>query len=227
MRMALLFHYNMDLATVHHHIGGLHVNAHLNPKAIIHRVQHLLSPHELSDLEHILTYGCPTKYNVHSTFKDFATMLAYGNHPSLTNNVDKVHETMNKEDRKEYVLTFLAWLAHFIPHLALTPQGLLIKPGKNDHLVYDGSFMKDETTSPFNHHIDLANEPEITFGDSWLNYLTAIYNLCITFPHHEIYLINDDISSAFHQAKYHPNVISAKGFIIRNLPTYFHWTILQ
>jgi hypothetical protein len=214
MRTALLFHYDLDLAAVHRRIGGLHVNAHLDPKAIIHRVQNLISPRELSDLERVLTSGCPAKYNVHGTHKDFAAMLAYGNHPSLTNNVDKVRATMNKEDRKDYVLTFPAWLARFIPHLALTPQGLLIKPGKNDRLVYDGSFMKDESTVPFNHHIDLTNEPEITFGESWLKYLTTIYNLRITFPNHEIYLFDDDISGAYRQCKYHPNVISAKGFII-------------
>ena len=113
-------------------------------------------------------------------------------------------------------------LTCFIPHLALTPQGLLIKPGKNNHLVYDGSFVKDETAILFNRHIDLMNEPEITFGDSWLKYLTTIYNLHITFPDQEIYLFDDDISGAYYQCKYHPNAISAKGFIIRpflHIPT--------
>ena len=42
----------------------------------------------------------------------------------------------------------------------------------------------------------------------------TIYNLCITFPDQEIYLFNDNISGAYHQCKYHPNVSSAKGFII-------------
>ena len=46
----------------------------------------------------------------------------------------------NKEDKNQYLIPILNWLARFIPNLHITPQGLLIKKGKNDRLVWDGSF---------------------------------------------------------------------------------------
>jgi hypothetical protein len=59
-------------------------------------------------------------------------MLAYRNHPTVSRNREKVMKTMNKEDQKEHVLTFPSWLAMFIPHLKLTPNGFIIKLGKNN-----------------------------------------------------------------------------------------------
>jgi hypothetical protein len=49
---------------------------------------------------------------------------------------------------------------------------------------------------------------------SWIKYLTAVYNLRITYPREEIYIFNDDAAAALRQCKYHPNVLSAKACII-------------
>jgi hypothetical protein len=141
-------------------------------------------------------------------------MLAYGNHPSLSTHIAKVMETMNKEDRKDHVLTFPAWLARFVPHLMTTPQGYVMTPGKNDRLVFDASFMLHEDSRPFNHCIDLSDEPEIIFGGAYTKYLTAIFNLRITYPNDDIFVMDDDVAGAFRQVKYHPNVISAKSYVI-------------
>jgi hypothetical protein len=111
LRTAMLFHYDLDLATVHRRIGGNHVGAHRNPAKILARLRHLLEPKVLEELRRILVDGCPAKFNVEGTSQEFAEMLAYGNHPSLTKNLDKVMVTMNKEDKKDHVLTFPAWLA--------------------------------------------------------------------------------------------------------------------
>jgi hypothetical protein len=49
-------------------------------------------------------------------------MYKYGNHKSVGQNLDKVMLTMNKEDRKDHVLTFPAFLAEFIQDIMLTVQ---------------------------------------------------------------------------------------------------------
>jgi hypothetical protein len=96
----------------------------------------------------------------------------------------------------------------------LLPNGFIIKPGKNDRLVFDASFMLHMLSRLFNQFIDLDDEPDIVFGQAWLRFLIAIYNLRITFPDVEIYLFDDDVASAFWQLKYHPNIISAKGIAL-------------
>jgi hypothetical protein len=62
--------------------------------------------------------------------------------------------------------------------------------------------------------IDLKDEPEIIFGGAYIKYLTALFNLRVSFPNIDIYPFNDDVTGAFHQLKYNPNVIRAKAYII-------------
>jgi hypothetical protein len=117
MRMSMLFHFNMDLATVHRAIGGNHVDTHRNADVIISHLEGLLDQKILDEIQRILVHGCPAKFSEEGTHQEFAEMLSYGNHPSLMKHVEKVMKTMNKEDRKDQVLSFPAWLAQFIQHL--------------------------------------------------------------------------------------------------------------
>jgi hypothetical protein len=64
----------------------------------------------------------------------------------------------------------------------------------------------------YNNLVSNDDEPTIIFGNAWTNFLRSIYNLRITHPDKEIYLMDDDVVAAFRQVKYHPNVISAKAY---------------
>ena len=205
----------MDLAALQRFHGGTHVGAHRDPDVIVPKIQELVDPQVARDLDRILRVGCPARFNEEGTHQEFKEMFEYGNHKSLSANIPKVLETMNKEDKKGHVLTLPSWLAPLIPDLMLTPNGLVVKPGKNDRLVFDASFMLHPDSVPFNHRIDLADEPDIVFGGAWTKYLIWIYNLRISYPTSEILTFDDDVSGAFRQPKYHPNVISAKCFIVQ------------
>jgi hypothetical protein len=113
IRMAMLFHYDMDLAAVQCRLGGNHVGAHRDVSKINDRVRHLLDPNVLANLKCILLHGCPAEFNAKGMHQVFLEMLAEGSHLSVTKNLDKVMKTMNKEDQKDHVLTFPAWLARF------------------------------------------------------------------------------------------------------------------
>jgi hypothetical protein len=56
--------------------------------------------------------------------------------------------------------------------------------------------------------------PRSSLGAHGFGFLTTIYNLRIMYPWIEIYLMDDDIASAFRTFKYNPNVISAKAFSV-------------
>ena len=43
---------------------------------------------------------------------------------------------MNKENKHNYVMPFTCWLAQFVLHVHYMLQGYVIKPGKNDCLVF-------------------------------------------------------------------------------------------
>jgi len=74
--------------------------------------------------------------------------------------------------------------------------------------------MVDEDSCPYNADCNSELEPDIFFGSAWVRHLTYIYNLRISFFNEEIFITDDDISSAFRQIKYNPNIISAKAFIV-------------
>ena len=118
----MLFHFDMDLAAVQRCIGGNHVGAHRDHEALLSRVQHLLPPKLFHELRRVLNDGSPAKFNVEGTQQEFREMFAYGNHPTVEKNLDKVMKTMNKEDCKDHVLTFPAFLAEFIQDLMLMAQ---------------------------------------------------------------------------------------------------------
>ena len=96
LRMAMLFHYNLDLAAVHRRIGGNHVGAHRDVAKIIKRLKHLLEPELLEELRRVLVNGCPAKFNEEGTRQEFEAMWRYGNHQSVNQNLEKVMATMNK-----------------------------------------------------------------------------------------------------------------------------------
>lgn len=214
LRLACFLHYNMDFAALQRFHGGNHAGAHRDPDRIVPQIRDLVDPSVARDLDRILRVGCPALFNTEGTRQEFQEMFRYGNHKSLSGNIAKVMKTMNKEDKKEHVLTLPSWLAPLVPDLMLTPNGLVVKPGKNDRLVFDASFMLHADSRPFNHLIDLADEPDIVFSDAWVRYLIWIYNLRISYPDRDIHLFDDDVSGAFRQPKYHPNIISAKCFIV-------------
>jgi hypothetical protein len=177
--MAMLFHYDMDLAAVHRRIGGNHVGAHRNPDLILRQVQGLVHRKTFEELRRILCDGCPGLFNEEATYEQYQEMHEYGNHKSVEMNLDKVMLAMNKEDRKDHVLTFPAWLAQFIPGLMNTPQGFVMIPGKNDRLVFDASCILSLVTRPYNDLINMDDEPEIVFGS-----IQNLHHLGLQFAHH-------------------------------------------
>jgi len=74
--------------------------------------------------------------------------------------------------------------------------------------------MVNDNSHPYNADCESELEPDIFFGSAWVCHLKYIYNLCISFPNVEIFIMDDDITSAFQQIKYNPNIILAKAFII-------------
>jgi hypothetical protein len=159
-----------------------------------------------------MQFGAPAKFNEHGTRQQFLKYHDYGNHKSLTSNPTAFQQAMNKEDKRNYVLTFPAYLKDYILDLWLTPNGLVQIPGKKDRPIFDASFLLHAYSWVYNNLVSNDNEPTIIFGNTWSNFLRSIYNLCITYPDKEIYLMDDNVVATFRQVKHHPNVISAKAY---------------
>jgi len=190
-------HFNFDLATIHQFIGGNHTADHMDPDVILPRVWDLLDDKTYSDLERILCFGCPAHYNAHGSRENYIKYREYKNHSSLAENESRAKSALNKEDKRKFVLTFPVWMTDLILDLHVNPQALVMIPGKKDCLVFDSSFMVDEDNRPYNADCNSELEPDIFFGSAWVRHLTYIYNLHISFPNEEIFITDNDITSAF------------------------------
>jgi hypothetical protein len=71
LHLAMMFHYNLDLAAVHCRLSGNHVGAHRNATLIESCLRHLLEPKLLGELLRVLVDGCPAKINSYGTHRQF------------------------------------------------------------------------------------------------------------------------------------------------------------
>jgi len=149
-----------------------------------------------------------------STHQNFLKLFRYGNHTSIKQSLEKITKSLNKEDMNQYLLLFPNWIVRFIPNLYMTPQGLLSKTGKNDRLIWDGSFQPDWESVCVNMMLDRITDPTIVYGDAFDRHLINICNLRLTHPNEEIYLFDDDTKGAFRYPKYYPNVATTFAFRI-------------
>ena len=161
-----------------------------------------------------MAVGFPNYLVAEDTRSNFLDYYRYGNHITIAQNISKVMKTMNKEDKHSYLMTLPSILARLIPDLKLTPQGLIIKPGKNDRLIWDGSFMLFYHSVCVNMLMDQKLEPDLEYGTTWDRHLSRIWELRILYPNKDILLMDDDVKGAFRHSKYHPDIASVFAFII-------------
>ena len=91
-------------------------------------------------------------------------------------------KAMNKEDRNQFLIPLPSWLTRFIRHLHITPQGLVIKPGKNDRLIWDGSFIPHWQATCINMMLSHDTEPQIIYGTTFMRHLQRLWNYRISYP---------------------------------------------
>ena len=196
-------------------MGGEYIGQHLEVSSTINCLRKHACPEEIiQDLERILTKGCPAKLVADDTRKNFLDYWKYGNHLTVASNIDKVMKTMNKEDKNSFLMVLPAILGRLIPNIRYTPQGLVVKEGKNDRLIWDGSHLIFYFSVCVNMLMDQKLEPKLVYGTAWDRHLRRIWNLRITYPKEDILLMDDDVKGAFRHSKYHPDIASVFAFII-------------
>ena len=213
--LAATLQYDLDIPTLIRFLGGNYTGEYRDSKATIKALKNAKCNQTIiDDLQRLLEKGSPNHMNASTTHQNFLDFFRYGNHSSTNQNMDKLMKAMNKEDKNQYLISLPNWLARFIPHLHVTPQGLVIKEGKNDRLVWDGSFIPHWLATCINMMLTDDTEPKIVYGTAFQRHLEVIWNSRISHPHTDILLFDDDVKGAFRHCKYHPDIATAFSFII-------------
>ena len=136
----------------------------------------------------------------------FLSFQEYGNHPTVTEHLLQVMKTMNKEEHNSYLLPFPEWMWRFVLNLHLSPHALV--------LIFDGLFRPDLMSTALNDITHKKHKPHIWYATCIKRHIVCIWNLHILYPTTNILLMDDNILAAFHQMKYHINIIMAFAVIV-------------
>ena len=215
--LAAILHYDLHVPSLIHFLGNNYTNAHLDPHKIASKLKNIAPPNIIEYVLRALLTGAPSKFHGHSSSQNFWNYKKYKNHESISSRPDLVTKALNKEERNNFILPLPAWLARFIPNLHLSPEGIIIKEGKKDRIIFDASFKNFHDSLCPNQWSSASDEPPIWYGSAFIRHLTRIWNLRISYPDAEIYLWDDDVAGAFRLIKYNPYVASAFSAIVHDI----------
>ena len=120
--MACLLHYNMDVSLVIRFLGNNYTAAHREVSETVETLrQHNINKELIQHYIHIMTVGCPNKMVFETTRMNALKYWRGENNPSIKRKLSKVIETMNKEERNNFVIPLPSWLWRFTPHLFFHP----------------------------------------------------------------------------------------------------------
>jgi len=120
---------------------------------------------------------------------------------------------MNKEDRYSHLVPIDEDICHVSAYLRHTIQTVVMKPGKNYRLVWDGTTTLLALDIVMNQVTPVNCEAPITFGHVKIQLYLDIYNTCISHPYVIILSGMADIKACFRFPRIHPDLIGAFGFM--------------
>jgi len=132
--------------------------------------------------------GCPSIIDFEESSEMKATIIKKRNQATFKMYPDIVKKTMNKEDRNSNLLPVKLWVHRFSPYCCHKAQGILVKPGKNPHVIFDASTKGHPDEVVLNKITPTEFEAIIDFGKYKTRILITIYNWRASYPLREYIL---------------------------------------
>ena len=132
--LACLFHYDLDVSLLMRYLGNNYTASYRKVDETVSILkQHKICDDLIQRYIRVMTIGCPAKMVAETSRDNVMTYFRGGNNPSIKKSLPRVMDTMNKEERNNFVIPIPSWIARFVPHLFFTPQHLLEKENKKAH----------------------------------------------------------------------------------------------
>lgn len=214
---ACMLHYNCNVPAVVRYIGNQHTNAHMNVDDITSRLARANLPtHLIDQLRNLVIHGAPTRCVATSTEENFRAFLRKGNSSTIYQDTQLTKKAFEKDLLRGFTIATDSLLVMFTPHLHLTPISMcnVGHPWKKARPVFDSTSRPNPTCTAINDMVDNANEPPLYFPEATKIALTWVWNLRISHPTKEIYLSDDDVSSAFRRVKYNPELVALHACLV-------------
>ena len=199
--MACRLYYQLDTSLLMRYLRNNYTGAYRIVHDTVHVLHHHNTPERLiRNYVRVMTTGCPAKFVSGSTHANALLHWRLLNYPSIMAKLPQGMETMNKEDRNNFVIPLPHWLARFIPNLFIMPQHILERPGHTDRQIFDASRRYTWDSVPINQMTSTphGSEEPCRFGDIMMRVLSRIYSLrCHYGPTKDIVNYANNVKLAF------------------------------
>jgi hypothetical protein len=217
MASAATIYFGLDPGKFVRFLSGEYTGQYRNVQRTLDAVRDHVNTDNYSHVKRILMDGCPTQLTFKEPPSNKLEFISRGNSKNFTANPKLVRETMNKEDRYSHLVPMDPILCKFSPYLCHTTQSIVIKEGKNDCIIWDGSTVLKPTDIVMNQITPVDQESPVIFGHVKLQIYIDIYNTRISYPTLVILIALANIKASFRFTRIHADLTGAFGFLADDL----------
>ena len=182
MASAAMIHFGLDPGKFVRFLSGEYTGQYRDVWRTLDAVRNHVTADDYNHIKQILTDCCPAQLTFQEPSNNKLEFISCGNSKNFITNPKLVRKTMNKEDRYSHLVPMDPILCKFSPYLCHTTQSIVIKEGKHDCIVWDGSMAMKPTNIVTNQITPVAQESPVTFGHVKLHIYIDIYNTRISYP---------------------------------------------
>ncbi len=175
-----MIHFGLDPGKFIRFLSGKYTGPYWDVRCTLNAIQDHVTSDNYGHIKRILLDGCPAQLTFKEPSSNKLEFISCGNLKSFVENPQLVQKTMNKEDRYSHLVPMDPLLCKLSPYLRHTMQSIIIKDGKNDRIVWDGSTVTQSTDIVMNQVTPVAQEAPVMFGHVKSQIYTDIYNTHIS-----------------------------------------------
>jgi hypothetical protein len=141
--------------------------------------------------------GYPAQFTFEEHSSNKIEFIARGNSKTIVDNPQLVRKTLNKEECYSHLVPMDQLLCKFSSYLCHTTKSIIIKEGKNNQIVWDGSIVICPTDIVINQVTPVAHKAPMTSGHVKIQIYIDICNTQISYPTAIILLVIADTKACF------------------------------
>ncbi len=150
MASADMIHFGLDPGKFVRFLLGKYTGQYRDIHFTLDAIQYHITSDNYGHIKQILLDGCPAQNTFEEPLSNKLEFISCGNSKSFVEKPQLVQKTMNKEDRYSHLVLMDPLLCKLSPYLRHTMQSIVIKDGKNNCIVWDGSAVTQPTDITMN-----------------------------------------------------------------------------
>ncbi len=194
-------------------MGGEYTGYHRDVQRTLVAVHPYIIAEDYNHIEQILLDRCPAELMFTEPLDNKLKMIRQQNLKSFNDNLNLARKAMNKEDQYSHLMPINEDICCTSAYLCHTIQTVIMKPGKNDPIVWDGTTILLALDIVMNQVMPVTREAPIMFGHDKIQLYTNIYNTRVSHPNNVILLGMANIKACFCFPRIHPDLTGAFGFM--------------